>query len=264
MAAASAGVSAAADARPMSGTALRLRRSLRGVRSYAGAAVRVGRLLRARHLDLAKPVGHHGWHRGVPRRPRHARRSRTGGAAAPGRSRRRPNHPRCAIEPGRRLRPRGPGRATPNTRRRLAVRTGDLCCRWSGADQVAVAEDGTLEARIQVDADTPYHDLVLQISRHEAAEQVDPDQAWARTARAWRSLVPTFPASAAPRDSRHAYAVLRGLSAPGGGMVAPATLGLPGYPGWRRAAASPRMRRAGTGPSPISSSDAGPASMAAT
>jgi GH15 family glucan-1,4-alpha-glucosidase len=32
---------------------------------------------------------------------------------------------------------------------------------------------------------------------------------------------------AAPRDARHAYAVLRGLTAPGGGMVAAATLGLP-------------------------------------
>ncbi|MDO5710780.1 MAG: glycoside hydrolase family 15 protein, partial [Micrococcales bacterium] len=43
----------------------------------------------------------------------------------------------------------------------------------------------------------------------------------------WRQNVPEFADSAAPRDSQHAYAVLRGLTAPGGGMMAAATLGLP-------------------------------------
>ena len=38
---------------------------------------------------------------------------------------------------------------------------------------------------------------------------------------------PTSTASVAPRDARHAYAVLRGLTTQGGGMVAAATLGLP-------------------------------------
>ena len=107
------------------------------------------------------------------------------------------------------------------------VRTGDLYCRWSGAGPLAVADDGTLHGRIRIGADSPHRDLVLQISRDQVVEQVDPHQAWARTARAWHSLVPTFSGSAAPRDSRHAYAVLRGLTAPGGGMVAAPTLGLP-------------------------------------
>jgi alpha,alpha-trehalase len=39
--------------------------------------------------------------------------------------------------------------------------------------------------------------------------------------------VPAFDDSIAPRDARHAYAVLSGLTTPGGGMVAAATLGLP-------------------------------------
>jgi GH15 family glucan-1,4-alpha-glucosidase len=107
------------------------------------------------------------------------------------------------------------------------IRTGDLRCRWSGASEAVVAEDGTLHGRIRVDADTPSYDLVLQIGRHEPVQHVDPHGAWARTAGAWHSLVPTFPASAAPRDSQQAYAVLRGLTAPGGGMVAAPTLGLP-------------------------------------
>ena len=39
--------------------------------------------------------------------------------------------------------------------------------------------------------------------------------------------MPSFERSVAPRDSAHAYAVLRGMTVPGGGMVAAATLGLP-------------------------------------
>jgi GH15 family glucan-1,4-alpha-glucosidase len=71
------------------------------------------------------------------------------------------------------------------------------------------------------------HDLVLEISAERLPEPVDPDESWLATEHAWHSQVPHFDASAAPRDARHAYAVLRGLTTRGGGMVAAATLGLP-------------------------------------
>ena len=53
-----------------------------------------------------------------------------------------------------------------------------------------------------------------------------PDRAWEETENAWRRAVPSFENSIAVRDSRHAYAVLRGLTVPGGGMVAAVTASL--------------------------------------
>ncbi len=41
------------------------------------------------------------------------------------------------------------------------------------------------------------------------------------------SRVPSLDSTVAPRDAKHSYAILRGLTAPGGGMVAATTLGLP-------------------------------------
>ncbi|MDN5771970.1 MAG: glycoside hydrolase family 15 protein, partial [Microlunatus sp.] len=90
----------------------------------------------------------------------------------------------------------------------------------------AEVHDGRLRLRLEV---PPHerHNLVLEIGARELGEPVDPGRAWQSTESAWTSAVPKFADSAAPHDSQHAYAVLRGMTAPGGGMVAAATLGLP-------------------------------------
>ncbi|MEE2854184.1 MAG: glycoside hydrolase family 15 protein [Actinomycetota bacterium] len=72
------------------------------------------------------------------------------------------------------------------------------------------------------------HDLVLELSERALPDQPpDPDLAWDATAAAWRRSVPQLDCTIAPRDGRHSYAVLRGLTSSGGGMVAAATMSLP-------------------------------------
>lgn len=106
-------------------------------------------------------------------------------------------------------------------------RTGDLRYRWSGVPPHARLED----SRITVDLDVPEggsHDLVLEISRDPLPDVLpDPDRAWERTERAWRDAVPDLDVSIAPGESHHSYAVLRGLTAGSGAMVAAATTALP-------------------------------------
>lgn len=106
------------------------------------------------------------------------------------------------------------------------VRGGGMHARWSGASVAGVDADHRLWMRLELQPHAR-HDFVLGISDHSLGDPVEPDAAWFATERRWNDAVPTFAGSAAPRDSRHAYAVLRGLTAPGGGMVAAATLGMP-------------------------------------
>ncbi len=109
---------------------------------------------------------------------------------------------------------------------RWLARTGGLAVRWSGAADAAPDADG----RLCLDLVVPgggRHDLVLEISDQALPEPVDPDRAWTATEHRWHRAVPVVEDSVAPRDARHAYAVLRGLTTRGGGMVAAATLGLP-------------------------------------
>ena len=54
-----------------------------------------------------------------------------------------------------------------------------------------------------------------------------PDPAWRETEQAWHEHIGDFAHTIAPRDAAHSYAVLRGLTGPGGGMVAAATTSLP-------------------------------------
>ena len=107
-----------------------------------------------------------------------------------------------------------------------SIETGDLHCRWSGAVGARRGRDGSLRVSVDLAAGES-HDLVLEISDRALGESHDPGRLWLETETYWKQHVPDFGDSAAPRDSRHAYAVLRGLTAPGGGMVAAATLGLP-------------------------------------
>ena len=109
------------------------------------------------------------------------------------------------------------------------IRTGDLSARWSGAGDAGIDERGVLRTRVRVRAGG-HHDLMLQVGtgpERVSGLRPDPDLMWRETEAAWRAQVPSFDRSAAPRDSAHGYAVLRGMTVPGGGMVAAATLGLP-------------------------------------
>nr|WP_180686398.1 glycoside hydrolase family 15 protein [Streptomyces gossypiisoli] len=71
------------------------------------------------------------------------------------------------------------------------------------------------------------HDIVLELSTDPDQHRLVPEELWRATEREWRRAVPDCSALAAPRDARHAYAVLRGLTSGAGGMVAAATTSLP-------------------------------------
>lgn len=104
--------------------------------------------------------------------------------------------------------------------------TGPLHLRWSGADR-ATRRQGALVADLHLD-EGEQHDLVLEISDRTLPEGlVDPEVAWTGTEHAWRQAIPDLGPNLAPRDARHAYAVLRGMTSTTGGMVAAATTSLP-------------------------------------
>ncbi|WP_111719268.1 glycoside hydrolase family 15 protein [Homoserinimonas sp. OAct 916] len=107
--------------------------------------------------------------------------------------------------------------------------SGQLKVRWTGADDARPKGDGsqplTMDLTVPVGG---HHDFVLEISERAVPEQlIDADTAWEATSSAWRAAVPEFGETIAPSDSRHSYAVLRGLTSTGGGMVAAATMSLP-------------------------------------
>lgn len=108
------------------------------------------------------------------------------------------------------------------------ARTGALHLRWSGGADARPREDGErLTARIRVEAGE-HHDLVLELGDRPLPEEiVDAATAWRTTEAAWQQAVPALDKTLAPRDTRRSYAVLRGLTTGGGGMVAAATTSLP-------------------------------------
>lgn len=106
-------------------------------------------------------------------------------------------------------------------------RSGPLYLRWSGAGDDVSRAGGHLQAELSVPSGG-HRDLVLEVSdRPLGSGPVDADRAWAQTRSAWRRAVPEISGTLADRDSRHAYAVMRGLTSAGGGMVASATMSLP-------------------------------------
>lgn len=109
----------------------------------------------------------------------------------------------------------------------LTAQTDNLHIRWGGVTEVRRANDGRLSLDLIVPAGT-HHDLTLEITPAALPHQLPQSGIrWSETEHAWLEAVPTFEDSVAPRDARHAYAVMRGLTRPSGGMVAAATLGLP-------------------------------------
>jgi GH15 family glucan-1,4-alpha-glucosidase len=105
-------------------------------------------------------------------------------------------------------------------------RTGPLRLRWSGGAD-AEPDGGVLRCDLVL-APGQQHDLILELSEAEFdAASPDADATWTATETTWREVVPELGRSIAPRDARHAYAVMRGLTSSGGGMVAAATTSLP-------------------------------------
>ena len=111
------------------------------------------------------------------------------------------------------------------------ARAGSLHLRWGGASKADVIPDGhrghRLTTFIDLEAGT-HHDLVLELDATSLqAPPADPSALWRSTELGWRKAVPPMDATIAPRDARRSYAVLTGLTSPGGGMVAAATMSLP-------------------------------------
>ncbi|NMH98402.1 glycoside hydrolase family 15 protein [Pseudonocardia acidicola] len=110
-------------------------------------------------------------------------------------------------------------------------RVGDLRLRFSGGAGAAVVRSGQGGRRLVTTIglrEGAHHDLVLELSDGELGDSPpEPDRAWAATEAAWHEVVSGVGETLAPRDARRSYAVLRGLTGSGGGMVAAATMSLP-------------------------------------
>lgn len=109
--------------------------------------------------------------------------------------------------------------------------TGALHLRISGAPELRAGRDGepdaVLAAEIRLAAGEG-RDLVLEISDEALPDELPvPASMWRDTETTWRRAVPRVEGTLADRDATHARAVLRGMTLPGGGMVAAATMSLP-------------------------------------
>ncbi len=111
------------------------------------------------------------------------------------------------------------------------ARSAGLHVRWSGADAATVSRESGHHSFLTMDLTLPAgtdHDLVLEISSAPLPDEpVNPSAAWSATETAWQTAVPALDDCLAPPDTRHSYAVLRGMTSASGGMVAAATTSLP-------------------------------------
>jgi hypothetical protein len=110
-------------------------------------------------------------------------------------------------------------------------RVGPLWLRWRGGDSATVHDHNAQPTALQQGITLPEgarHDLILELSDNPPTQQApDPARLWQATEAQWHHAVPTLEGALATRDARHSYAVLRGLTSCGGGMVAAATTSLP-------------------------------------
>ncbi len=113
---------------------------------------------------------------------------------------------------------------------RPACRPGEEADADSGPGRRQGARSGPDGVRVHLTLRAgAQHDLVLEVSRESFDDRplVDADLAWETTGTAWARAVPELAGVVARRDVRHAFAVLVGLTTPGGAMVAAATTSLP-------------------------------------
>jgi GH15 family glucan-1,4-alpha-glucosidase len=109
---------------------------------------------------------------------------------------------------------------------------GELRMRWYGAGEATPGEDGVhgpslaFELRL---AEGEHHDLVFVLdAAGDDSEPRAPDRLWDATESTWAERAPDLGDDLlAPRDARHAYAVMSGLTSATGAMVAAATTSLP-------------------------------------
>jgi alpha,alpha-trehalase len=110
--------------------------------------------------------------------------------------------------------------------------SGPLRWRWQGGgrarpEPVTRGRGELLTLELTVPAGER-HDFVLEIGEGALDGPVpDPAASWRATESAWPQGRPSLEQAIAPRDAGHAWAVLRGLTSAGGGMVAAATMSLP-------------------------------------
>ncbi|HTZ44999.1 MAG TPA: glycoside hydrolase family 15 protein [Jatrophihabitans sp.] len=105
-------------------------------------------------------------------------------------------------------------------------RAGGVWLRWR-CGTGARSRDGALRLRLHLAAGES-RDLVLELGLAEPAGDLPPAaELWQATEAAWQREVPELAHCLAPRQARHSYAVLRGLTSASGGMVAAATTSLP-------------------------------------
>nr|WP_203855538.1 glycoside hydrolase family 15 protein [Plantactinospora mayteni] len=107
------------------------------------------------------------------------------------------------------------------------ARTGPLHLRFTAGAPLRPGGDGALDGLLSLPAGGR-HDLVLEISTEPLDRPVpDADEAWQSTEHAWRSTALPLDGCLARRDARFVHALLRGMTRPGGGLVAAATTSLP-------------------------------------
>lgn len=109
---------------------------------------------------------------------------------------------------------------------RWTGRTGPLRVRWTGAHDARVDDTGALRTTVVL-GEGAHHDLVLELGDADLGAPPDADRLWSATETAWHEALPDFAGSLTARDTRHSYAVLRGLTSGTGAMVAAATTSLP-------------------------------------
>ena len=109
---------------------------------------------------------------------------------------------------------------------RWLARTGGLHLRFQGGAGLRRDRQGFLAGELTVPAGGR-HDLVLELATgpHDQPGE-SAGELWRTTEHQWAGVIPSL-AGPARRDATLAYAVLRGMTRPGGGMVAAATTALP-------------------------------------
>ena len=114
---------------------------------------------------------------------------------------------------------------------RWTARIGATRMTWIGAGDAERVPDGHGGKPLVAVAELregDQHDLMLVLDADADGGPIpSPAAAWSATEAEWTQRLPSLPSTIAPRDARHAYAVLAGLTSAGGGMVAAATMSLP-------------------------------------
>jgi alpha,alpha-trehalase len=142
-----------------------------------------------------------------------------------------PAHVRVVLDPRGDFGARQPTRLRRDDDGRWTGRIGDTRMTWVGGAGAQRRSDGVggrpLVLDLELEAGAA-HDLVLVLDASgEGRPPPDADYAWSGTEAEWADGIPHLECAAGERDARHAYAVLRGLTSQGGGMVAAATMSLP-------------------------------------